>query len=155
MDAHPGLADIANNVFTNAFEIDSTNQLHVLREDDQITQTDLIEPCEGSFTEECFRTNIRVTLRYIEAWLRGVGCVPIYGLMEDAATAEISRSQLWQWIKNEAKTDVNKSIDKSFVTELIEDEVNKIKEIQENSEMLSEAVTLFSDLILMKILKNF
>ena len=98
--AHPGLSDIANNVFSNAFEPGRTNQMHILREDDHINAKDLITPCEGNFTEECFRSNIRVCLRYIEAWLRGIGCVPIYGLMEDAATAEISRSSLWQWVKH-------------------------------------------------------
>ena len=101
----------------------------------------------ATITEEGIRTNIRVGILYVQSWLLGQGAAALFNLMEDAATAEISRSQLWQWIKNEAKTDVNKSIDKSFITELIEDEVNKIKEIQENSEMLSEAVTLFSDLI--------
>ena len=98
--AHPGLSDIANNVFSNAFDVGKTNQMHVMREEDDITQADLITPCEGDFTEDCFRSNIRVSLRYITAWLHGIGCVPIYGLMEDAATAEISRSSLWQWVKH-------------------------------------------------------
>ena len=67
--------------------------------------------------------------------------------MEDAATAEISRSQLWQWLNNKAVTESDNMIDKGFISELIDDEVNKIKEIQENSEMLNEAVEVFSDLI--------
>ena len=92
--AHPGLSDIANNVFSNAFDSGKTNQMHIMREDDLIEQNDLITACDGDFTENCFRANIRVSLRYIEAWLRGIGLVPIYGLMEDAATAEISRSSL-------------------------------------------------------------
>jgi len=101
----------------------------------------------SSITEEGIRTNIRVGILYVQSWLTGQGAAALFNLMEDAATAEISRSQLWQWLKNQAKTDSNKSIDKNFVNELIDDEVNKIKEIQENSEMLSEAVKLFSDLI--------
>merc|ERR1711965_766043 len=125
--AHPGLADIANNVFSNAFEFDQTNQLHILREKDEITQNDLIEPCQGNFTEECFRTNIRVSLRYIEAWLRGIGCVPIYGLMEDAATAEISRTSIWQWIKHKNKLDNGKIVDKNLFLSCLEEEFQNVK----------------------------
>ena len=157
--AHPGLADIANNVFTNAFEIDSTNQLHVLREDDQITQTDLIEPCEGSFTEECFRTNIRVTLRYIEAWLRGVGCVPIYGLMEDAATAEISRSSLWQLVKHNVELDTGLMSTKDTFEKLLDEEYNVVlEEVGQdslNSGKFVEAKSLLKDLVLSDELTDF
>ena len=157
--AHPGLADIANNVFTNAFEIDSTNQLHVLREDDQITQTDLIEPCEGSFTEECFRTNIRVTLRYIEAWLRGVGCVPIYGLMEDAATAEISRSSLWQLVKHNVELDTGLMSTKDTFEKLLDEEYNVVlEEVGQdslNSGKFVEAKSLLKNLVLSDELTDF
>ena len=157
--AHPGLADIANNVFTNAFEIDSTNQLHVLREDDQITQKDLIEPCEGSFTEECFRTNIRVTLRYIEAWLRGVGCVPIYGLMEDAATAEISRSSLWQLVKHNVELDTGLMSTKDTFEKLLDEEYNVVlEEVGQdslNSGKFVEAKSLLKDLVLSDELTDF
>ncbi|MEE8183892.1 MAG: malate synthase A, partial [Acidobacteriota bacterium] len=63
-----------------------------------ISASDLLRVPVGTITEEGFRTNVRVGVRYMEAWLRGNGCVPLYGLMEDAATAEISRTQIWQWI---------------------------------------------------------
>ena len=101
----------------------------------------------STITEEGIRTNIRVGILYIQSWLRGQGAAALFNLMEDAATAEISRSQLWQWLNNKAVTESDNMIDKDFISELIDDEVNKTKEIQENSEMLNEAVEVFSDLI--------
>ncbi|RPG42707.1 MAG: malate synthase A [Gammaproteobacteria bacterium TMED112] len=157
--AHPGLADIANNVFSNAFEFDGTNQLHVLREDDHVTQADLVEPCEGDFTEECFRTNIRVTLRYIEAWLRGIGCVPIYGLMEDAATAEISRSSLWQLVKHNVELDTGLMSSKDTFEKLLDEEYNVVlEEVGQdslNSGKFVEAKSLLKDLVLSDELTDF
>ena len=79
------------------------NQLYVKREDVHVGQKELLEVHDGTKTEAGFRENIRVGVQYIEAWLRGRGAVPIYNLMEDAATAEISRSQIWQWLKFGAK----------------------------------------------------
>ena len=91
--AHPGLADTVREVFVDGMAAD--NQLQVLRDqDNDIDQALLLQPCEGERTEAGMRTNIRVSLQYIAAWLDGKGCVPIYGLMEDAATAEISRLNL-------------------------------------------------------------
>ena len=157
--AHPGLADIANNVFSNAFEFDRTNQLHVLRENDVISQDDLLEACAGNFTEECFRTNIRVSLRYIEAWLRGVGCVPIYGLMEDAATAEISRSSLWQWVKHSVELDTGLISSKESFEKLLEEEYNTVlEEVGQdslNSGKFVEARALLKDLVLSNELTDF
>ena len=101
----------------------------------------------STITEEGIRTNIRVGILYIQSWLRGQGAAALFNLMEDAATAEISRSQLWQWLNTESVTESDNMIDKDFISELIDDEVNKTKEIQENSEMLNEAVEVFSDLI--------
>ncbi|MEO1242751.1 MAG: malate synthase A [Pseudomonadota bacterium] len=101
--AHPALADVVNTVYSNAFEKGATNQLDVSRETDApVTAADLIETPDGSFTEDGLRSNIRIAVQYIEAWLGGLGAVAIYGLMEDAATAEISRASIWQWIKNGA-----------------------------------------------------
>jgi malate synthase len=77
------------------------NQIHRKREDVRVTAADLLALPDGDITEAGVRTNIDVGIQYLAAWLNGNGCVPIYNLMEDAATAEISRSQLWQWIHNE------------------------------------------------------
>jgi len=99
--AHPGLADTAMAVF-NAVLGDQPNQLHVMREEDApITAEQLLAPCQGERTEAGMRANIRVALQYLEAWISGNGCVPIDGLMEDAATAEIARTSIWQWIRHQ------------------------------------------------------
>lgn len=96
--AHPGLVPVARQVF-DSFMLES-NQIHSkLREDVQVQPTDLLSVPSGSITESGFRSNINVSLLYLESWLRGQGCVPLYNLMEDAATAEISRAQIWQWIR--------------------------------------------------------
>ncbi len=149
--AHPGLSDIANNVFSNAFEPGKTNQMHILREDDHIKARDLITPCEGNFTEECFRSNIRVCLRYIEAWLRGIGCVPIYGLMEDAATAEISRSSLWQWVKHSVELDTGLVCSKQTFEKILDEEYNVVQEEVGQDSLasgkFSEAKSLLKDLV--------
>ncbi len=93
--AHPGLIPLAMQIFD--VEMPKPNQRHVLREDVTVSREDLIRPCEGTITRGGFLNNIEVGLRYTAAWLDGQGCVPIHHLMEDAATAEIARSQLWQW----------------------------------------------------------
>ena len=97
--AHPALVSIAMDVF-NEF-MPAANQINKLREDVSVSAEDLIEPFKGEITEEGLKINIDVAIQYIESWLKGNGCVPIYNLMEDAATAEISRAQIWQWIRND------------------------------------------------------
>jgi malate synthase len=104
--AHPALAGVVNEVYSKAFKPGKTNQIDVTRGNDApVTAADLLAAPEGAYTEEGLRTNIRVALQYIEAWLGGLGAVAIYGLMEDAATAEISRASIWQWIRNGATLD--------------------------------------------------
>ncbi len=95
--AHPDLVPVALEVFDRLMP--GKNQLAKLREDVAVTRDDLLQVHEGTRTEATFRENIRVGVQYIEAWLRGRGAVPIYNMMEDAATAEISRAQLWQQIR--------------------------------------------------------
>ncbi len=96
--AHPGLVPIALEIFDHYMP--QPHQKHRLREDVSITAADLLKvPTEGSITEAGLRNNVSAALHYIEAWLGGNGCVPIQNLMEDAATAEIARAQLWQWIR--------------------------------------------------------
>lgn len=77
------------------------NQIHKKREDVSITAADLLTVPQGEITEDGLRHNIDVGIQYLEAWLRGIGCVPIYNLMEDAATSEISRTQVWQWVHHQ------------------------------------------------------
>jgi malate synthase A len=100
--AHPGLATIARDAFDAVMK--GPNQLGVLRQEVAVLPGDLLRVPQGEITEAGVRSCIRVGVQYIEAWLRGSGCVPLYNLMEDAATAEICRAQLWQWLHHEART---------------------------------------------------
>jgi malate synthase len=94
--AHPGLVPVARAVFDEHMK--GPHQIHRKRDDVRVTAEDLQRVPEGPKTEDGLRHNIRVGIQYLEAWLRGSGCVPLYHLMEDAATAEISRAQVWQWL---------------------------------------------------------
>jgi malate synthase len=94
--AHPGLVQIAREEFDKAMP--APNQIDKLRQDVTVTAEDLLKVPKGEITEEGLRTNIDVGIQYMANWLSGLGCVPIYDLMEDAATAEISRTQVWQWV---------------------------------------------------------
>jgi malate synthase len=97
--AHPGLVQIAREEFDKVLG-KKKNQIDRQRDDVLATEEQFVEVPKGTITEEGLRTNIRVGIRYLEAWLGGQGCVPLYNLMEDAATAEISRTQVWQWVHN-------------------------------------------------------
>ncbi len=127
--AHPGLAGIAMEVFDHYIGEGKKNQLAVLRESDTpISAEDLLAVSDGDVTEVGLRSNIRVAVRYIEAWLRGQGCVPLYNLMEDAATAEISRTQIWQWIHHKGITLENeREVDSALFRQLLDEELNNIK----------------------------
>jgi malate synthase len=96
--AHPGLVAVALEAFDRVMP--GPNQTERKREDVQVAAADLLAVPEGPITEAGLRTNLRVGVQYLEAWLGGLGCVPLYNLMEDAATAEISRAQIWQWIRH-------------------------------------------------------
>jgi len=124
--AHPGLSSIALDSFNSVMGSNS-NQINNKRNDVQITAKDLLKIPSGSITEDGLRENIRVGVQYIEAWLSGNGCVPLYDLMEDAATAEISRSQIWQWITHRASlADTGQIIDEEFFVSILDEEMNKI-----------------------------
>ena len=94
--AHPALIPLAREIFDA--RMPEAHQQHVLRDDVKVTRDDLIKPPLGTITRAGFENNVEVCVRYLAAWLDGSGCVPIHWLMEDAATAEIARTQLWQWI---------------------------------------------------------
>ncbi|KAJ3035328.1 Malate synthase, glyoxysomal [Rhizophlyctis rosea] len=126
--AHPDLVVLAKKIFDE--HMPQPNQLYNLREDVQVSAHELIstEGVKGAITEKGVRGNIDVALQYMEAWLRGLGCVPIHNLMEDAATAEISRSQLWQWVRHRARTADGKEVTPEFVNKALEEEVEGIKQ---------------------------
>ena len=126
--AHPGLADTVMEVFGKALG-DRQNQLEVLREQDApISAAQLLEPCDGERTEAGMRANIRVAVQYIEAWISGNGCVPIYGLMEDAATAEISRTSIWQWIHHEKSLSDGRPVTKALFRQMLQEEMLVVRE---------------------------
>jgi malate synthase len=124
--AHPGLVPVALAAFDRVMP--TPNQIDRKREDVQITAADLLQWAEGPITEAGLRLNINVSIQYLESWLRGSGCVPIFNLMEDAATAEISRSQVWQWIHNaKGVLDDGRKVTVPLVRALLAEEQDKIK----------------------------
>jgi len=122
--AHPGLAPVALEAFDRVMP--GPNQLHVLRAEVNVTAADLLQRPDGAITEEGVRHNIRVGIQYVEAWLRGTGCVPLYNLMEDAATAEISRAQLWQWLHHGVRTADGHVLDAARFDRLLDEELQHI-----------------------------
>lgn len=123
--AHPGLVPVAMEIFETHMKGD--NQLEVSRQEVNITQKELLSVPAGEITEKGLRMNVSIGILYLEAWLRGSGCVPIYNLMEDAATAEISRTQIWQWIHHQAKMNTGQPVTAEFVKRVIQEELEKIK----------------------------
>ena len=122
--AHPGLAPIARDAFDAVMK--GPNQLGVLRQEVGITPGDLLRVPQGEITEGGLRSCIRVGVQYIEAWLRGSGCVPLYNLMEDAATAEICRAQLWQWLHHGARTSDGVAVTAERFDSLLMQEIGRI-----------------------------
>ncbi len=124
--AHPGLVAVAREEMDRAME--GENQLDNRREDVWVTASDLLETPRGAITEGGVRTNVSVGVRSLEAWLRGNGCVPLDDLMEDAATAEISRTQLWQWIRHAAQLDDGRVVDLTLVRRVLDEELARIRD---------------------------
>jgi len=122
--AHPGLAPTALAAFDSVMR--GPNQIANLRPDVTVSAADLLQAPTGDITEAGLRGNIRVGVQYVESWLRGNGCVPLYGLMEDAATAEICRAQLWQWIRHGARTSDGRLITEGRFDRLLTDELDRI-----------------------------
>jgi len=123
--AHPALAQIASDVFNK--HMPTPNQLYNRRDDVSVTANDLLNMnVPGSVTEEGIRKNLNIGLGYMECWLRGVGCVPINSLMEDAATAEVSRSQLWQWCRHGVRTADGATVDKAYALRLLREQADEL-----------------------------
>ena len=155
--AHPGLVPIAREVFEAHMK--GPNQLERLREDVNATAADLLQVPTGTRTEEGLRLNVRVGIQYIEAWLRGNGCVPLYSLMEDAATAEISRAQVWQWLHHGATLTDGRRVTPELIGTVIDDEMTRIeREIgteRFRSGRFPEARTLFEKISTAPRLETF
>ncbi len=123
--AHPGLVPVALEIFDTHMK--TPNQIANKREDVRVGPADLIKVPAGARTEKGLRQNIDVGVRYLEAWMRGIGCVPLYNLMEDAATAEISRTQVWQWVHYGAQLDDGRTVTRELFEQVLEEEMAKIK----------------------------
>jgi len=155
--AHPDLVPIAREVFHRLMP--QPNQLAKLREDVDVGRDMMLEIHEGTKTESGFRENIRVGVQYIEAWLRGRGAVPIYNLMEDAATAEICRAQIWQWLTYGAELENGVKIDDAFFERALGEEMQRVKrEVGARAYeggRFSDAVELFRKLSLAEKFEEF
>jgi malate synthase len=127
--AHPGMVETCREAFTAVLG-DRPNQIDNVREDVHVTAEQLLDVVStpGDVTEEGLRNNISVGIQYLESWLRGSGAVGIYNLMEDAATAEISRSQVWQWLHNDVELSNGKPVTRELVESLVDAEMASIRE---------------------------
>jgi malate synthase A len=122
--AHPALVPIARDAFRAHMSGD--NQLDRSRADVEVGARELLQTPSGTVTEDGLRLNIRVAIQYLEAWLRGSGAVPLYGMMEDAATAEISRAQVWQWIHHHVTLGDSTVVTRDLVIALVDSEMARI-----------------------------
>jgi malate synthase len=146
--AHPDLVSVAMEVFDRLMP--TANNLHRLQSEVHTRPLDLLKVHAGTRTEQGLRENIRVGIQYIEAWLRGRGAVPLYNLMEDAATAEISRTQVWQWIRHSATLEDGRTVTEAMVLDLIEDEMQPL-----SGGEFATARRLFTDLATAPTCRDF
>lgn len=123
--AHPGLVETAMEVFNRLMP--APNQIEKQLKAFTVTADDLLQVPDGTVTEAGLHQNVAVALRYTEAWLRGIGCVPLFHLMEDAATAEISRAQLWQWVHHGARFGDGRPVTLALCEEAIDAEMGRAK----------------------------
>ena len=150
--AHPDLVPVAMQVFDRLMP--AANQLGKMREDERVTAADLLQVHEGDRTEAGLRENVRVGVQYIEAWLRGRGAVPLYNLMEDAATAEISRAQIWQWLHHKAKLADGRVVTPDLFKAALDDEMGKLRPATDGGRF-KEAIDLFSRMSLSDTFEEF
>ncbi len=155
--AHPGLVPVAMNVFNE--NMTTKNQIHVSRAEVKVSEADLVEMPKGTITEEGIRKNINVGILYIESWLRGNGAAALYNLMEDAATAEISRTQVWLWLHNNVQIVDGRNFNLAMYQLLKREELEKIKNLVGESHFTNGkfnlAIELFDELVLSKEYKEF
>ncbi len=145
--AHPGLVPVALEIFNRLMP--QPNQISKQLPDFNATAEDLLRIPEGQITDAGLKQNVAVGMGYVEAWLRGIGCVPLFNLMEDAATAEISRAQLWQWVHQKAKLSDGRTVDNALVESLIAAELEKQKVAVDSTrfEAYQKAADLMRDLV--------
>jgi len=147
--AHPGLVSVAMKIFNT--HMPKKNQISNKRADLDITEEQLLEQPKGTITEKGVRKNINVGILYMESWLSGNGAAALYNLMEDAATAEISRTQLWQWLQHESELEDGRKFNRKLYEDLLESEVQHLREAigdyNFKSRKFELAILLFNDLV--------
>jgi len=155
--AHPGLVSLAMGVFNE--NMITKNQIHVSRSDVKVSEADLVEMPKGTITEDGIRKNINVGILYIESWLRGNGAAALYNLMEDAATAEISRTQVWHWLRKNIQLEDQRIFNQEMYQQLKKEELLKIKNLVGETNFTNGkfqlAILLFDELVLSKDYKEF
>ncbi len=155
--AHPGLIPVAKGVFD--IHMPEANQIGKTRSDVSVSQSDLLEVPTGTISIDGLKANISAAVHYTEQWISGVGCVPLNNLMEDAATAEISRAQIWQWVHHDkGVTYDGQTIDESLVTSMLSDELVTIKASLGESyrgRRFNEAAELIESIVKDKQLADF
>jgi malate synthase len=154
--AHPGLVPICREVFDGVLG-GWPNQLGKLRDDVHVTAEDLLDVASagGEVTEAGVRANINVALRYVDAWLRGTGAAAIHNLMEDAATAEIARCQVWQWIRNGTKLEDGTALTRELAVEYLNDELASVRAELGTGNRLDDAYEIFTETALGEKLPSF
>ena len=144
--AHPGLVPLAKEVFDQ--HMSEPNQIKRKLPEVQATAADLLAVPEGEITAAGLRQNIAVSVGYLESWLRGIGCVPLFNLMEDAATAEISRSQLWQWVHHKAHLADGRLIDFDLCVKTLDEELARLRTLVGNIPFLAGQYQRAAELLL-------
>jgi malate synthase len=141
--AHPGLVPLAKSVFDTYMRF--PNQID-RRKDSETAPSDLVVPPKGDITEHGLAVNLDVGLQYLAAWLGGNGCVPIYNLMEDAATAEICRAQVWQWLRHGASLTDGRAVTPELVREMTKRQIERLQ-TRVPARELAAAGRLFDEMI--------
>jgi malate synthase len=154
--AHPALVPVAQQIFNEGMP--GPHQLSNLREDVAVTREMLLAAPGGTRTYAGLRHNVRVGIQYLHSWLQGLGCVPLYGLMEDAATAEIARTQVWQWLHHDAALDDGRVVTPALVRQVLHDEGTQVRESLSDSTSLrrfDDAVEIFERVATSDTLEEF
>ena len=157
MGGASGLVQVALDAFNRVMP--GPNQINHQRDDAPPTAAELLAPCSGSITWNGLIGNIKVGVQYIEAWLRGVGCVPLYNLMEDAATAEICRTQVWQWLFHGATMENGRAVTREVFDTAFEQAMDEIAaEVgpeRLNDGKFQRATELFRQLVTQETFEEF
>ena len=151
--AHPGLVPVAREIFDRLMP--AANQVGKRLPELQVSPEDLLAVPQGEVTEHGLRVNLSVGVQYLASWLSGNGCVPLYNLMEDAATAEISRAQVWQWVRHGAKMDDGRAVTLELARTVLAEELAGIDPARFGADRLALAARIFDDMFSARKMPDF